>query len=135
MDSPVSPLKQLASEHCALLHQYGEVQLRCSAMLSAQARQIEQLRAQNVRLRAAVVVRNTVLAWANEDSSRSGEKHALTACGAAPSQRADALLRRLHAMFRKLLPLPALSTLATGWQNRHPLPVKPQRRSIQNGPG
>lgn len=57
-------------EHHALLRQYGRVQLRCSELLQAQARELARLQAETLRLRAAVVVRETALAWLREDHAR-----------------------------------------------------------------
>ncbi|MDM0107899.1 DUF2325 domain-containing protein [Variovorax sp. J22R24] len=48
------------------MRHYGQVQLRCDELVRAQATEIEMLRAQVVRLRAAVIVRDTALAWAQE---------------------------------------------------------------------
>ncbi|MFT3665491.1 DUF2325 domain-containing protein [Piscinibacter sp.] len=59
--------EQLAREHRALMRDYGRVQSRCSEQLLAQARRIERLDAQAVRLRAELIVRETALAWARED--------------------------------------------------------------------
>ena len=73
---------QPAREHIALIRQLGRVQLRCSEQLCAQAREVERLRAQVMRLRAAVIVRETQLAWAREDH-------------AAPEQGLPGLPRRL----------------------------------------
>lgn len=53
----------LMREHRALVRTYGQVQLRCSAQLQAQAVAIAQLQAQVVRLRAQLVLRDTARAW------------------------------------------------------------------------
>jgi hypothetical protein len=74
-DSPYSPptpgqpsaLPGLDREHRALLAQYGEIQKRCSTVIAAQAAEIKRLQAQAVRLRAAALLRETVLAWERED--------------------------------------------------------------------
>ena len=55
-------LEALLQEHRALLTAYGAVQRRCNALLDAQALQIQSLTAQVVRLRAALVVRDTARA-------------------------------------------------------------------------
>lgn len=57
----------LAQEHRALVALYGQVQTRCSVQLRQQAAQIKSLQAEVVRLRAALIVRQTALAWARED--------------------------------------------------------------------
>ncbi|HET7634437.1 MAG TPA: hypothetical protein VFK51_06885 [Burkholderiales bacterium] len=50
------------AEHAALLADYGEVQKRCTRLFADQAAEIERLRAETMRLRAAIVVRDTALA-------------------------------------------------------------------------
>ena len=55
-------LEILLQEHRALLTAYGAVQRRCNALLDAQALQVQSLTAQVVRLRAALVVRDTARA-------------------------------------------------------------------------
>ena len=62
-------MEQLIGEHCALVRHYGQVQLRCSELVQAQAAEIEILRSQTMRLRAAFIVRDTALAWAQEQRS------------------------------------------------------------------
>lgn len=58
---------QLLREHGALLRAYRDVQARCGAQLLAQARDLARLDAQVMRLRAALIARDTALAWARED--------------------------------------------------------------------
>ena len=53
-------------EFVMVCRQLGEAQQRCSAALAAQAAQIESLQAEVVRLRGAVVLRDTRLALAQE---------------------------------------------------------------------
>jgi hypothetical protein len=47
--------------------QYGRVQTRCSQLVKAQAIEIAALSARAMRLQAAVIVRDSALAWARED--------------------------------------------------------------------
>lgn len=56
--------EQLLLEHRALMRHCGEAQARCSQHARAQAEELAHLRAQVMRLRAAVVLRDTILAWA-----------------------------------------------------------------------
>lgn len=58
---------RLADEHHVLMSHHGHVQARCSELVRAQAAEIERLQAQAMHLRATVIVRDTVLAWARED--------------------------------------------------------------------
>lgn len=60
----------LAKEHLAVCRHWGAMQARCSAAMAEQAAQVESLQAQVVRLRAAVIVRDTRLAMAAQDVER-----------------------------------------------------------------
>lgn len=57
----------LRREHTALIASYAKAQDHCSRALRRQASEIESLRAQVLRLRAAVIVRTTMLAWSREE--------------------------------------------------------------------
>lgn len=57
----------LPQEFLALCRQLGDAQQRCSTAMQAQARQIEALTAEVVRLRGAVIVRDTHLALARDE--------------------------------------------------------------------
>lgn len=67
MGSP--DLEALLQEHRALLIAYGAVQRRCNALLDAQASQLQSLTAQVVRLRAALIVRDTARALSIADKN------------------------------------------------------------------
>jgi len=60
-------MHSLPQEFLALCRQLGDAQQRCSAAMVAQAQQIEALTAEVVRLRGAVVVRDTRLAVARDE--------------------------------------------------------------------
>lgn len=64
------PVHAPFDEHLVLCRAYGAVQERCSQLLAQQRAEIERLQAQAVRLRAAVIVRETTLALAREDHAR-----------------------------------------------------------------
>ena len=57
----------LPQEFLALCRQLGDAQQRCSTAMQAQARQIEALTAEVVRLRGAVIVRDTRLALVRDE--------------------------------------------------------------------
>ena len=57
----------LSEEFLVLCRQLGEAQTRCSEALARQAGELEQLRAEVVRLRGAVVLRDTRLALAQDE--------------------------------------------------------------------
>src|SRR3989338_1285142 len=63
-------MHSLPQEFLALCRQLGHAQQRCSAAMSAQAAEIDALRSEVVRLRGALVVRDTRLAMKAEDKSR-----------------------------------------------------------------
>ena len=63
----------LLNEHRALLAHYGRAQLRCSQALTAQAREIERLQAEAIRLRGRLIRRETELAYARQDQTRLAE--------------------------------------------------------------
>lgn len=67
MTAPLSDFDKFASEHGVLLRQYGQVQWRCSEVLAAQGRELANLQAKVMRLRAEVMVRETALAFERED--------------------------------------------------------------------
>jgi hypothetical protein len=59
-------MHSLPQEFLALCRQLGDAQQRCSAAMAAQAAEIEALRSEIVRLRGALVVRDTSLAFARD---------------------------------------------------------------------
>ncbi|WP_422847276.1 DUF2325 domain-containing protein [Acidovorax sp. M14] len=59
-------MDSLPQEFMALCRQWGEAQQRCSKLVAAQAAQLEALSAEVMRLRAAVIIRDTRLAWAQD---------------------------------------------------------------------
>lgn len=54
-------IPQLMDEYQVLLRHYGQAQARCDALVRAQAAEIARLQGQVMRLRAAVIVRDTAL--------------------------------------------------------------------------
>jgi hypothetical protein len=78
--------QQQEQEHAVLLRAYAGAQERCSAMLAEQAAMIERLEAQVMRLRGALVVRDSAIAIVREELA------ARDAMGKALPKRLDALL-------------------------------------------
>jgi len=72
-------------EHAVLLRAYARVQERCSRLLAEQAALVERLEAQVVRLRGALVARDSAIAMVREEL-------------AARAAGGDALPKRLHAL-------------------------------------
>jgi len=93
--------EELAREHRALMRDYGQVQTRCSEQLRAQARDIERLDAQAMRLRAEVIRRETALAWADED--RAALQQAIPGLPAriTLARRVETLLASIEALMRE----------------------------------
>lgn len=57
----------LCDEHGTVVRELGRVQRRASDVIAAQAKKIAALEAQAMQLRAAVMIRETALAWAREE--------------------------------------------------------------------
>lgn len=94
MSTVLQDFESLASEHCLVLRHFGRVQTHCSRLVTAQAAEIEALRVQMMRLRAAVIVRDTRLAWAREDAAalREGDR------APSPPHGRSALARRIDML-------------------------------------
>ncbi|MBY4673873.1 DUF2325 domain-containing protein [Burkholderia multivorans] len=58
---------QLCDEHGRVIQEYGRAQRRASDVICDQARRIAALETQVMELRAAVMIRETALAWAREE--------------------------------------------------------------------
>lgn len=112
----------LAREYRALLNQYGEAQRRCSAVISRQAAQVTALQAEAVRLRAALILRDTALACEREDTRAleaaiPGLPKRLTL-----ARRVESLARRVQDLMRELM------RERLGW-NRHAAALSPATES------
>ena len=71
MTTNTNNFNQLLAEHLALGRQYSLVQQRCSDLISTQQRQISQLQAQAMRLRATIILRDTQLALVRDWQAES----------------------------------------------------------------
>lgn len=58
---------RLVEEHFRLIAQYAKVQEYCTELAAGHTREIEQLHAKIMQLRAQLIMRDTALAWAHED--------------------------------------------------------------------
>lgn len=108
MNQPPADTPSATREYAALARQYGRSQGRCSELLVAQARAIARLEAEAVRLRAAVVVRDTALAFAHEDRLRAEAAVPGLPRRLALARRGEALVERVQRLMRERL----------GWQVR-----------------
>ncbi|MNK93221.1 hypothetical protein D3C87_1133710 [compost metagenome] len=108
MNSTSPERHTLQREHAALLAAYGQAQSHCSRLLSAQATRIAHLEGETMRLRAAVIQRDTALAWAREDR--------LALEGAIPGlPRRVALARRVAQLMERVQ---TLMRERLAWQDR-----------------
>jgi len=99
----IFPFEHLLDEHRALLAHYGRTQLRCTRLLTAQAKDIARMQAEIVRLRAQVMVRETALAWEREDRAAW-----LAQVPGLPRRRVlarqvEGLAARIHELAREVL--------------------------------
>lgn len=104
-DAPLGAhdLEQLVGEHQALMRYYGKAQRRCSEQLREQASQIARLRAEAMRLRARVVVRDTALAWEREDRQALEADIPGLPSRRTLARRVDLLLARIQDLMRERL--------------------------------
>jgi len=92
----------LAGEHVTLLRAHADAQVRCSALLQAQAARIAAMEAQLIRARGATIRAATALAWERED--RAALDAALPGLGrrVALGRQVAALQARVHDLTRTL---------------------------------
>lgn len=108
MTSSFEERQILQREHAALLAAYGQAQIHCSQLLSAQAARIEQLEAQAMGLRAAVIIRDTALAWARADHDALEGSIPGLPKRVALARRVTQLMERVQSLMRERL----------AWQDR-----------------
>ncbi|MDN4054663.1 DUF2325 domain-containing protein [Massilia sp. YIM B02763] len=84
-----------------MMREHARVQARCTALLQAQARQIAALDAQVVRLRAAVVARDSQLAWEREDRAALEREMPGLEKRSALARRVQALQVRIEDLLRE----------------------------------
>lgn len=85
----------LIREHHALMRDYGQAQTRCSEQLRLQAREIDRLKAQVIRLRAAIMIGETAWLWAGNDRIASPRGSSVLRAGVELGRSIAALLRRI----------------------------------------
>lgn len=94
--------ESVLEENRVLLGRVGHVQRHCGDLIQQQAAEIERLRAQVMRLRGELIVRQTALAFAHE------ERQVLEAAvpglpkRAALARRVDTLMKRVQELMREL---------------------------------
>lgn len=75
-------------EHCVLLRHFAALQERCTVQARSQAREIEKLNAQILRLRGQLIIRESALAWERENLQaveREVDKPKMAASPLAPA--------------------------------------------------
>lgn len=103
MKSAPNQIDQLFEEHRAFMRHYGRAQVRCSDLMREQAAELVKLRSQAVRLRAAVIVRETALAWEREDRLALRMQIPGLPRRLVLARRVDQLLERVHELMRERL--------------------------------
>lgn len=102
--NPISPAsRSLQREHAALLAAYGQAQAHCSQLLTAQAARILYLESEAMRLRAAVILRDTALAWAREDRKALETSIPGLPRRVALARRVTQLMERVQSLMRERL--------------------------------
>ena len=100
MTIPASESERLAGDYRALLSQYGRVQSRCSEVIAAQARSIAALEGEIIRLRAAVMLRDTALDAARERQSGLAEAMPGMPRRLALARKVESLVGRVQDLMR-----------------------------------
>jgi len=83
------------------LREPGCDQRRCSELLSAQAREIERLSREAVKLRAAVIIRETALMWEREDRAALVQAAPGLPRRVTLARHVEALLARVQELMRE----------------------------------
>jgi len=103
MTSSFPDSQTLQREHAALLAAYGHAQTHCSQLLSAQAARIVHLEAEAMRLRAALIVRDTALAWSRADRAALEASIPGLPKRVALARRVAQLVERVQTLMRERL--------------------------------
>ncbi|WP_311221228.1 MULTISPECIES: DUF2325 domain-containing protein [unclassified Acidovorax] len=98
-----TPFEHLLHEHRALLAHYGRAQLRCTHLLTMQAREIERLQAEAMQLRARAIIRETELAFAREDIEALAASLPGLPRRKALAKQVEGLAMRMQVLAREVL--------------------------------
>lgn len=113
MSMHIQDVALLEQEQRAMVSHLARVQHRCSAVIQEQAAEIAALKAQAMRLRAAVIARDSALAWADEDRVALEAAIPDLPQRAMLARRVKELSKRLQELMReKLLPVYAPASAA-----------------------
>ncbi|MFZ4284780.1 DUF2325 domain-containing protein [Variovorax sp. HJSM1_2] len=94
---------ELLGEYIALSRQYARVQERCSQTVAALRADVAKLQAEQMRLRAAVIQRDTALALAREDQAALHAKLPGLPKRVVLAQRVELLKQRVQSLMRERL--------------------------------
>jgi hypothetical protein len=94
-------MERIIDEHARLLRHYGRVQKRCSRLLQEQQQAIEDRDAEIMRLRAAVIARDTALAFARDDHAALANSIPGLPRRLALVRHIDMLVHRIQALTRE----------------------------------
>lgn len=93
--------KPARSELAVLVSQYGKAQIRCSSVIAEQAALIEALQAEQVRLRAELVIRVTALQFEREERMRLETMAPGLPRRAVLARQIEYLMGRIEALLRE----------------------------------
>jgi len=96
-------IELLLREHQALMRHCGQAQAHCSALVRTQAAENKRMSAQIMRLRAAIIVRDSQLAWSRPEHSMLEERTADLPNQLGLDRHTQSLLARLQGLLRELL--------------------------------
>ena len=94
-------MERIIDEHARLLRHYGRVQKRCSRLLQERQQAIDDRDAEIMRLRAAVIARDTALAFAREDHAALANSIPGLPRRLALVRHIDMLVHRIQALTRE----------------------------------
>jgi hypothetical protein len=101
---PLPPSQQSAApEFAALTRHLASVQRRCSDLISAQAQEIAELKAEAMRMRARIVARESALAWAVQDRQALEQSIPDLATRTTLTQQVRELRQRVQDLMRETL--------------------------------
>lgn len=99
----MTEFEQLAREHGVLLRQHARAQSACSRDLAGQSAELLRAQADLVRLRAAVIVRDSIIAFAREDKADLEATIPGLPRRLALAQRVESLVSRVQTLTREVL--------------------------------
>jgi hypothetical protein len=99
----MTEFEQLAREHGVLLRQHARAQSLCSRDLAGQSTELLRAQAEVMRLRAAVIVRDSIIAFTREDKAQLEATIPGLPRRLALAQRVESLVTRVQALTREVL--------------------------------